>query len=458
MAGSDRRVSTTLPALVLGAVAADVPARSGPARGAVAECQRRIHPVRGGPCGIIDGMTELARFDDARRVAALADYRMLDTDPERVFDDITQLASKLFQTPIALVSLVDEHRLWFKSQVGLAARESPREYAFCDHAIRAGATFVVPDAAADPRFAANPLVTGEPHIRFYCGVPLCTPEGHALGTLCIIDQVPRTLTAAEVDVLESLARQVETELELRRRLLLMEELLARGQEAQQEKELFAAMMVHDLRNPLTSIGLLAMTVSPADEASQGALAMVGQETERVRHMLNDALDICLHGMRGLRVLRVDVALDQLVRSIAARFAHRGHVRGQLLRLELPPPPVVVEVDPELLERVIENLLANAMIHGPANRPIDVVMRRLRGGAIRLEIRDHGPPLTPELAAVLFRPFQRHASAEGIAQRSGHGLGLAFCLLAIEAHGGLIGVEPGDGRGNCFYVELPATCS
>ena len=119
---------------------------------------------------------------------------------------------------------------------------------------------------------------------------------------------------------------------------------------------------------------------------------------------------------------------------------------------------MVEADPELLERVVENLIASEMIHGPANRPIDVVMRRLGGGAIRLEIRDHGTPLTPELAAVLLRPFASHASAEGGAQRSGHGLGLAFCLLAVEAHGGLIGVEPGVGRGNCFYVELPASGS
>ncbi len=400
-------------------------------------------------------MGELVRFDDARRLAALADYRVLDTAPERVFDEITHLVSKVLGTPIALVSLIDEHRQWFKARVGLDVQETPREYAFCDHAIRAGQTFVVADASTDPRFAGNPLVTGEPRIRFYCGVPLRTPEGQALGTLCIIDRVPRTLTAAEVDVLESLARQVETELELRRRLLLMEESLARGQAAQQEKELFAAMLVHDLRNPLASIAMLALTVSPTDQPSRHALVMLRDEAERVRRMLNDVLDICLHGLHGLRLRKVDVALDHLVGAIAARFARRGLARGQRLQLELPPPPVVVDVDPELIERVIENLIVNAMVHGPADRAIEVVLRRLGSGVLRLEIRDHGPPLTPELAAVMFRPFESHGSAVGAAGRSGHGLGLTFCRLAIEAHGGLIGVEPG-GRGNCFFVELPAS--
>jgi len=135
--------------------------------------------------------------DERGRLEALADYRVLDTPPEPAFDNITGLASSIFRTPIALVSLVDEHRQWFKSRVGLDVAETPREISFCDHAIRADATLVVEDATRDPRFVDNPLVVGEPHVRFYCGVVLRTPEGHGLGTLCLIDRVARTISRPE---------------------------------------------------------------------------------------------------------------------------------------------------------------------------------------------------------------------------------------------------------------------
>jgi GAF domain-containing protein len=151
------------------------------------------------------------------RLAALRRYAVLDTPPERAFDDLARVASLVCGTPIAVVSLVDESRQWFKARVGIDAEQTPREVAFCDHAIRdPAAVMVVPDAAADDRFRHNPLVTGAPHIRFYAGAPLVDPDGHPLGTLCAIDRRPRELTAVQREALAALARQVMTELELRR--------------------------------------------------------------------------------------------------------------------------------------------------------------------------------------------------------------------------------------------------
>jgi PAS domain S-box-containing protein len=146
--------------------------------------------------------------NEARRLAALQRYRILDTDPETSFDGLTRLAALICGTPIALVSLVDAERLWFKARVGLDVSEIPREIAFCAHAIvQPDAPLVVPDALEDERFHDNPVVAGRPHIRFYAGVPLVAPEGEALGTLCVLDRTPRELTAQQLEALELLSRQ-----------------------------------------------------------------------------------------------------------------------------------------------------------------------------------------------------------------------------------------------------------
>jgi two-component system cell cycle sensor histidine kinase/response regulator CckA len=152
----------------------------------------------------------------AGRLETLRRYGVLDTPPEPAYDDLALLASQLCQTPIALVSLVDENSVWFKSKLGLEITGTARDIAFCAHAIlRPDEVMVVPDAAADARFAGNPLVTDEPHIRFYAGAPLVASNGHALGTLCVMDGTPHILTAAQLTALRALSRLVVAQLELR---------------------------------------------------------------------------------------------------------------------------------------------------------------------------------------------------------------------------------------------------
>ncbi len=161
-------------------------------------------------------MSNASPKNEIQRLKVLWEYDVLDTVPEAVFDELTELAAKICDAPIALISLIDEKRQWFKSKVGISVQETSRDISFCAHAIQGEDLFIVPDATRDPRFAGNPLVKSAPQIRFYAGAPLITPDGHALGTLCIIDQKPRQLRPEQKRALLILARHVMTQLELRR--------------------------------------------------------------------------------------------------------------------------------------------------------------------------------------------------------------------------------------------------
>jgi GAF domain-containing protein len=196
--------------------------------------------------------------NEEARLVALDKYAILDTDPEQAFDDLTQLASFVCKTPIALISLIDEDRQWFKSRVGIKDPETSRDIAFCSTAILQGDVFVVPDALADERFRENPLVVSEPHIRFYAGAPLINEDGYALGTLCVVDRAPRELQPDQKEALKALSRLVLAQMEFRRNLILLKEALTDRTKQEHERQ---QELVHVQETLMRVMGLRQVPVA-----------------------------------------------------------------------------------------------------------------------------------------------------------------------------------------------------
>ncbi len=198
--------------------------------------------------------------NEKQRLETLRGYEILDTEPEASFDDLTFLASYLCETPVALISLVDADRQWFKSKVGVSLLETSRDIAFCASAILQPDVFIVPDASQDERFADNPLVAAEPKIRFYAGAPLMI-HGQALGTLCVVDRVSRELRPEQLEALRALSRQVVAQLDLRRNLKQLEQALKTRDRVEAEKERSLRELQTALANIRTLEGLLPICLS-----------------------------------------------------------------------------------------------------------------------------------------------------------------------------------------------------
>lgn len=388
--------------------------------------------------------------DEQERLATLRRLELLDTAPEREFDDVVRLACELAQVPMALVSLVDEDRQWFKARIGLEREETPRDVSFCAHAILSDDLFVVHDARLDSRFSSNPYVTDDPAIRFYAGAPLRAPDGRRIGTLCILDQVPRVVPTSLRDALEALRRHVETILALRLRNLQLAAFNAELERLRTEKDLLIQFVAHDMKNSLSSIMLNAEALTTVDRLEE--VAEIGTDVldaaKGLDRLVFDMLDVSRRE-RGaeLRVSLAPVKIDDLLEHAVASARRRALVRRISVTAKWSGSDVVL-ADRNLLLRVVENLLDNALRYAPNGG--SVTLRTTRdGNRLTLSISDNGPGIPSESRERIFSLYEQNESSD---PRS-RGIGLAFCRMAVEAQGGRISAEQNDGGGTSFCVNL-----
>jgi signal transduction histidine kinase len=394
---------------------------------------------------------------EAARLEALKSMDILDTPAEEAFDRITRMASELFETPIALISLVDATRQWFKSKVGLShPPETPREVAFCHHTIQNDYVMVVPDAQADSRFIENPLVTGTPDIRFYAGAPLRLASGFKIGSMCIIDTKPRVLTPVEERRLATLAQIVVDEMELRVKTNELEAAWAKAQSAAQAKSDFLANMSHELRSPLTSIigfaGLLNATPDLAERQKHFA-QRIQAASENLLLLVNDVLDFSKLESGQVRFETQNVELPGFLEGVTAQFQERAQTKGLQLKLVIDASaPAVTRLDPHAVRQVLVNLLSNA-IKFTERGAVTLTAAGSGLAGLSISVQDTGAGLSPES---LKRIFERFVPAVSSISRKcgGTGLGLAISRQLAELMGGDLTVASQLGEGSTFTLILP----
>lgn len=407
--------------------------------------------------------------DEPQRLAALRSLNLLDSAPEERFDTLTRLAARVFDVPISVVTLVDERRQWFKSCLGLPVSETPREISFCGHAILSDELFIVEDAAHDPRFADNPLVTGAPHIRFYAGVPLGDGAGHRLGSFAIIDGRPRTLDADDRLLLADLARLAELELErlrvareheaataaLRRNEARLLDQEARLREADQQKDRFLATLAHELRNPLAPIRNsvhLARLSRPQEPAVAQAIEVIDRQSVHLTRLVDDLLEVARITQGRLVLERWPCRVDQLAREALDAVTPAAQASGHRLQVDLGAAPVWVDADPTRLVQALQNLLHNAVKYTDRGGTVSLRVRA-QDDRVEIEVADSGVGIAPEQFERLFEPFaqdQRTVLRRG----GGLGIGLALARQLIEMHGGSLSAHSaGPGLGARFVIGL-----
>ena len=391
-------------------------------------------------------------------MAALLEYNILDTPREAAFDRITALAADLFDAPIAVVSLIDTDRQWFKSVIGLDATQTPRAYAFCDHTIRSDEVMVVPDALLDERFRANPLVLGDPLVRFYAGAPLRLRSGLRLGSLCIIDREPRSaLSDVEKRRLQTLAQMVVDEMDLR---LTGERLsLARrhAEAATEAKSEFLANMSHELRTPLTSIigfaGILGASAALGDK-ERGYADKIQSASRNLLAIVNDVLDLA-HLDAGNHERSTEmVDLLALSTAVMELVAEQAAGKGLSLVLEASEVLPMALADSARLRQVLLNLLGNAVKFTDAGEVRLSLYPAEEPGSVIVAVRDTGIGIPSDR---MDQVFERFVQADNSISRrfGGTGLGLAISRRLLERMDGEITVTSTLGEGSTFRVRVPA---
>ena len=389
--------------------------------------------------------------NEDERLAELLSYDVLDTEAEQLFDDLTTLASQICDTPIALISLIDPDRQWFKSRVGLDAEETSREIAFCSHAILQDDVFEIPNASLDPRFHDNPLVTGAPDIRFYAGAPLVSPSGHAIGTLCTIDRKPRKLTESQKTSLQTLSKSVVAHLELKRKNRELER-------TSQFRSDFLSYVSHEIRTPLNAINTLSRLLEgeaqklKLPESFTTPLSHVTQSGERLLEIVNSVLDIKQIEAGKMRVMPRAVSTHDFFTHLFSLTKIRAEDGGITFTSTIDSRvPDTLFFDDTKFGQVSLNLLSNAIKFTNPGKSVNAQVK-YKNDKLIFNVIDQGIGISEEDQKRLFTPFERMENAHQI---SGTGLGLNISKRLIELMDGTIKVSSKVNEGTRISVTLPS---
>lgn len=411
--------------------------------------------------------------NERERLKALRHLRILDTPPEMTYDDLTLLASEICGTPIAAVSLVDEDRQWFKSKLGLDVSQTPRDAAFCAHAIMSSnGPLIVEDATKDARFADSDLVTGSPGVRFYAGTPLVMSDGNAVGTLCVVDRVPRRITESQRRALEVLGREVVAQMELRRNHQVLEktvlalartesELRRTQQEQLDLKDKFISHVSHELRSPLTPIYqfstiLLDEIAGPVNKQQRDYLEIILRNAASLQTMIGDLLEVTRAQTGKLTVDRRRLHVGPVVAAVVRSLAMTAKAHDLSLEAEIAADLPEALADAARVRQIVANLIENAMKFTPEGGSIHVKVHMRPGdqGKVCVTVSDTGCGLSTRDRERVFEQLYQVENAGGERSRNGLGLGLYISKELVHRQGGRIWVESEKGQGSQFSFTLP----
>ncbi len=402
------------------------------------------------------GTPDVAEAAESRRLAAVHRLDLLDSDPEEIFDTITDLVAAALDAPMAMFTIVDEHRQWFKSKLGVDVTGSPRAGGFCAHAIQSPTDLlVVHDASTDDRFSAHDMVTGAPGIRFYAGAVVRSPEGEPIGTLCVLDDHPRDLDAGETALIGKAARQVEALIAARveRNDAVNEQskITSRHlelEQAVQDRVRFLAVAQHKLKTPLAVIAGWGATLSQWDQLSTDerriGLDAINRSAAELQAQIDDLLDEARSQLLEQQIDIDSIVLADFVEGIIDPWRHSSDhsievsIAGDL----------VVRADVEALRQVLAHLLDNAVKYSAAGQAIKISARS-HGDSVQVRVRDNGIGIPDDVD--IFAPFQRGTTSGGVAR--GTGLGLYIVRSLLNSMGG--SVEASNHAGGAdVEISLP----
>ncbi len=388
---------------------------------------------------------EMARLQTLRR------YRILDTINEAAFDDLTRLAAQICDTPIALISLTDQSRQWFKSKFGLDVDEISRDVAFCAHAIlQPNSIFIVSDTLLDHRFATSPLVTFDPNVRFYAGVPLVTSEGYALGTLCVIDRVPRQLTPEQVEALHTLSRQVIAQLDLRLNLHKLERITI--DESQHIGNLISALS-HHMRTPLlatrgTLRAMLGGAFGSVNDTWREVFENFHSSNEEILKLVETLLNVSRYTSKFGKSVSCDIINWKTIFASSIKSSNNTSKKKCEITCKIAPSLPPICGDEFEIQQVVQNLLDHAVLWSEHSGQVTLEVAPMDVDNIKVSVHCYGLKIAPKEK----EKFDHFSQAQN--RRGSSELGLYFCRLIVEAHGGMINVESNLSDGKTFWFTLP----